>query len=248
MKKTGLIIMTALMVAGCSSNYDYYIIDHFYISEEGDAFRKSFDELTVDTYNWYQSIEGEDGVYILHSDYFDKDLLQEWKDYHIYQTVPGEGFRYFVVSENYLKDKGYTLSVEQSEMIQEGVRLYLLPDTLSADEAEVMQSFLKEDALLGLDEDTLIDTDFRKNKEIAFASYHFEGTLESLTDGDITNPVIFVATCKNMKYFEAESLIATGTDDGYIKLSENAYRKYVKNALPDALKKKKLTFSGINKS
>ena len=248
MKKTGLIIMTALMVAGCSSNYDYYIIDHFYVPEEGDAFRQSFDELTADTYNWYQSIEGEDGVYILHSDYFDKDLLQEWKDYHIYQTVPDEGFRYFVVSENYLKDKGYTLSREQSEMIHEGVRLYLLPDTLSADEAEVMQSFLKEDALLGLDDDTLIDTDFRKNKEIAFASYHFEGNLDTFTDEKVLDPVIYVASCENMKYFEAESLVATGTDDGYIKLTENAYRKYADKNLPQQLLDKKLTFSGIDKS
>lgn len=245
MRKTGLILALTCFFAGCSANYDYYIIDHFYIPEEGDAFRKSFDEMTIDTYNWYKSIEGEDGVYILHSDYYSDDLLQEWKENHLYQSVPDKGFCYFVVSENYLKDRGYALSEEQSAMIHEGVRLYLLPDTLTDEEIDTMQSFLEEDALMGLDGDTLIDTAFRKKRQISFASYHFEETLETTAEEDVSNPVIYVATCENMKYFEAESLAATGADDGYIKLTDDAFRKYADHALPEKLQKKKVTFSGI---
>ena len=83
MKKVILLVLTmvcAVLVSGCGSAHsEYYTIDHFYIKEEGDQFREAFDQMVVDTYRWYQSIEGSDGVYIIHYDHYDKELMEEWQ-------------------------------------------------------------------------------------------------------------------------------------------------------------------------
>ena len=50
-----------------------------------------------------------------------------------------------------------------------------------------------------------------------------------------------------MRYFESESLIATGKADSYIKLTEEAYRKHVKDHLPEELKNRNVTFLPISK-
>lgn len=244
MKKL-LSILLAFMLAGCTtaqnSEGTYYVIDHFFISEEGDAFQAAFSQLAVDTYNWYESVEGQDGVFILHCDHYDRDLLQTWKDSGIYETVPNDELWYFVVSPNYLESIGFPLSEELRMMAESGVRVYLLPDVLSDDAATTMQAFLEEDALLGLDVPPMIDTVFQREHEIAFASYHFDGTLDSVTEGQVANPVILVATSANMKYFESESLIATGAADSYIKLTREAYETYARN-LPQSMRDRKVTF------
>ena len=247
MKKTVLMIACAAMLSGCTGKDSYYAIDHFYIPEEGNAFREAFNELTVDTYHWYSSIEGEEGVYIVHYDLYPKELMQEWKEYGIYQAVPSEDLKYLTVSENYLEDIGLKLTEEERSLIRSGVRLYLLPESLSADEAELVKAYLSEDALYGLDGPVLIDTAFQKDPRIEFRTYTYSGEIDTLSDGTVTDPVIFAACCANMKYFESESLIATGVKDGYIKLTEEAYRQYAGNHLPQNLKDRKVTFKGLSR-
>ena len=46
-----------------------WVKTHFYIGEEGEAFQAAVRQLTVDVFDWYRSIEGEEGVYVLHSDW-----------------------------------------------------------------------------------------------------------------------------------------------------------------------------------
>ena len=75
--------------------------------------------------------------------------------------------------------------------------------------------------------------------------HHFDGTLEVPGGDEIKDPVIFAASTANMKYFEAESLIATGISDAYIRLTEEACNKYAKD-LPKELKDKKVTFLGLS--
>ena len=237
-----------LLAAGCSSANDkYYAIDHFYIAEEGDAMREIFNQLTVDTYNWYRSVEGEDGVYILHSDHFTQDILEDWRTYHVYENIPEEDFWYFVVSENYLEDIGFELTEEQKDMINKGIRLYLLPDTLDDAQKETMRKYLEEEAVYGLEIPPMIPTVFQENPETAFMTYHFEKGLDSVTEGEIQNPVIYVASCGNMKYFESESLIATGKADSYIKLTKEAYEKHVRDSFPEELKNRNVTFLPVSK-
>ena len=248
MKKLFVLILSLILVSGCTTESDkYYAIDHFYIKEEGDAFLKAYDDLAVSIYDWYQSIENSEGVYIMHYEHYSRILLMEWKASGYMKNVPDDDLDYYVASANYLEDRGIALSETEKKMIDEGARFYLLPDTLSEEETETMKLFLEENALHGLDGDTLIDTVFRHDRKIEFRTYHFDGTLEAPGEGEIKDPVIYVAGCSNMTYFEAESLIATGVKDGYIRLTEEAYRKYAKNDLPQELKDKKVTFLGLSK-
>ncbi len=245
MKKLFALLLAVLFLAGCAGHDKYYALDHFYISEEGDAFRKTVDEFTVDMYEWYKSIEGEDGVYILHYEHYPEETLQEWKKTGYVHTIPEGDLSYYVASVNYLEDRGMTFSEEDKNAIQSGVRYYLIPDT--CDDEETMKQFLTEDALNGLDGGSLIDTVFMKERNIAFQTYHFDDTFEVPGSDDIRDPVILAVSTENMKHFESESLIATGKTDSYIKLTEEAYRKYAKNALPQKLKDRKVTFLNISR-
>ena len=247
MKKLIIIILTLFMLSACNAGHDkYYGIDHFYIKEEGDAFKKAYNDLVVDTYEWYKSIEGNEGVYIMHFDNISETILAEWVNIGYVHTVPKGELNYYVASVNYLEDRGMIISNADKQLIRDGVRYFLIPDTLNEEETELMKQFLTEDSLIGLDEDTLIDTDFRHDRQIKIVSYHPDVTLEIPGGEEINDAVILVAGCQNMKYFEAESLVATGLKDGYIRLSEEAYNEYAKN-LPEALKNKKLTFVGLSR-
>ena len=247
MKKAIAVLACLAILPGCSGKDEYYAIDHFYIPEEGDAFRAAFSQLTVDTYSWYAGIEGEKGVYIVHYDLYTKDLMQEWADLGIYRTVPLDDLKYLVCSPNYLEDSGISLPDEDKELIGDGVRIYLLPDSLSEEEREAITAFLSEDALHGLNDHELIPTAFSNNPRMEFRTYSFSGTLDTLSDGEVRDPVIYAAGTANMRYFESESLIATGVKDGYIKLTEEAYRRYAGDNLPKELKDRKVTFKGLSR-
>ncbi|MBR2738424.1 MAG: hypothetical protein IKD88_06925 [Lachnospiraceae bacterium] len=239
-------LLLILLCGGCANSDRYYGIDHFSIREDGDAFREAMDALTVDVFRWYQSLEGEDGVYLMHYDLFTAETLAEWKAMGLYQTVPDEDVHYYTASVNYLTDRGLSLSPEEQDLVAAGVRLYLLPESLSTAETAALRAFLTEDALLGVDGDSLIETTFMSVGQIEFRTYHFDGTLEVPGGEEISNPVIYVADTANMSFFEAESLVATGVQDGYIRLTEDAYRQYAGDALPAELQEQGLTFRGLS--
>lgn len=243
MKKLFIILFTVIMLAGCSTGTGdkYYSLDHFYTREEGEAFRQAVNKLTVAMFDWYRSIEGEEGVYIIHYDFYSADLMQQWKKDGAYKSVPETDLHYYVASENYLADRGLTLSDQEKEMIHQGVRLYLIPEKLSEDQQ--LKEFLEEDALMSMDKGPfMIETEYSKNHRVEFRTYTFEGTLEVPGSDDINDPVILVCCCDNMKYFESESLIATGVTDSYIRLTEQAYKEFAGKNLPQELKNFKVTF------
>lgn len=247
MRKALAALAVLAVLSGCSGKDEYYAIDHFYIPEEGDAFRSAFNQLTVDTYNWYAGIEGEKGVYIVHYDLYSKELMQEWIDAGIYRSVPLDDLKYLVCSPNYLEDSGIDLSDEDKDLIGRGVRVYLLPESLTDEEREAITAFLTEDAIQGLRDHELIPTAFSRNPMLEFRTYHFDGTMNTLSDGEVKDPVIYVASTANMRYFESESLIATGAKDGYIKLTAEACRQYAGNNLPKELQDRKVTFKGLSR-
>ena len=244
-----LIIFLLLICAGCSpvSDDKYYAIDHFYFYEEGDEFKTAFNKATIDVYNWYSGIEGEDGVYILHSEHYNDELLDSWRDNRVFGNIPDKEFWYFAVSENYLYNRGYELNKDDKQLIRAGVRLYLLPDKLSKEEGDQMKEFLKEDALYGLIAEPLIKTSFETDQEIEFKTYHSDISLETEEEGEIRNPIIFVCSSENMRFFESESLIATGKKDSYIKLTRDVYEKYAGDNLPEKLKERSFAFLPLNK-
>ena len=243
------IVLTALVLGmcGCSAQEGMYGIDHFFLEEEGEEMRQAFDQLTADTFEWYQSIEGNDGVYIIHYDLFGKELMKEWKENGIYETVPEEDLSYFVSSENYLSASGYSLYEEEKELIHSGVRLYLIPETMDKEEAERTTAFLREEALYGLREDPMIPTAFTADPRVEFHTYQPFGVLKAQDGTEVKDPVIFCVCCDNMKYFESESLIATGAKDGYIRLDKDAYEKYAGNNLPENLRTKKVTILPVDR-
>ena len=195
---------------------DYYSLDKFY-------FTGNFDEFYKDSYEWYKSIESEEGVYLINTAYYDDEILKVWKENKIYNYIPDKPFWYFAASPSYLDEMGISISNDDINSAENGTRLYLIPDTLSDNEVQLIENYLKEDALINADKSN-IQTTFTKSLEIKFASYspaHNYFTFPSDKEEELTAeaPIIYVCTSENMKNFENESLIATGVDS-YIKFAD----------------------------
>lgn len=229
-KKTliGVIIVTAVVIISAifilQNNKDqqsikvpdYYSLDEFY-------FTGDFSEFYKDSYEWYKSVENEEGVYLINTAYYDDEILKVWKENKIYNSVPDKPFWYFTASPSYLDEMGISINNDDINSAENGTRLYLIPDTLSNNEMQLIENYLKEDALLNTVESN-IQTTFTKSTEIKFISYspaqeYF--TFPSDKDEELTtaSPIIYVCTSENMKNFENESLIATGVDS-YIKFTD----------------------------
>ena len=229
-----ILVVAPALLSSCKNNEtkigvavpDYYAISEFYFDDDfGD-----FKEFYQDTYNWYKSIEDKDGVYLAHNACFDDDVLQAWRDYNVYDSVPDNAFWYFTVSPSYLKQMGVDVNAGEIEEAKNGVRLYLVPDTMADGEAKSMESFLKENAVYSAS-DSDIKTTFTENLEILIIKYmpnekYFTFPSAQGEELEAAAPVIYICTSENMKYFESESLIATGVDS-YIKfIDEATMQKY----------------------
>lgn len=220
---------------------DYYALAEFNFSGDFNTFYK-------DSYTWYKSIENKTGVHIINTVYYSNETLNLWKENKVYNSVPGKAFWYFTASPSYLKQINVSLNDDEINRAENGTRLYLVPDTLSESEAEKITAFLKEDALNNAKTST-IETAFANNQEIKIISYSPKGsyfTFPSEQGEKITDkaPIIYVCTSANMKYYESESLIATGVDS-YIKFeNEEVMKKYTDNS---NLKQYSLKFSKLSK-
>lgn len=214
---------------------DYYSLSEFYYEGE-------FKEFFIDGYNWYKKIENNDGVYLINTTYFDDDVLDIWRENQAYLSIPDKAFWYFIASPSYIKKMGINISNEEITNAKEGVRLYLLPDTLSEEAMGKMKSYLEGNALKNAKESS-IKTTFTEQQEVKFITYTPDSTYftwysekgQPLADNA---PVIYVCTSENMKYFESESLIATGLDS-YVKF-EN--KEALDNSIDDIFEKYNLKF------
>lgn len=195
-------------------------VNDFYSLASYDCDEKSFDKFRKDSYNWYKSIEKEDGVYLINTAHYAKKVLKIWEKEEVYNSVPKNAFWYFAASPSYLNTIGINIEEAYLKQAENGVRLYMIPDTFSKEEMEAMTDFLKEDALKSVEQSS-IKTAFTDNQEIKIITYtpkddYFTWPSEKgqpLTD---QAPVIYVCTSENMKYYENESLTATGINS-YIK-------------------------------
>lgn len=219
---------------------DYYSLSSF-------RFDGNFNEFYKDGYDWYKSIENESGVYLVNTACYNNDILSIWKENKIYESVPDIVFRYYTVSPSYLKQMNINLNSNEINDAVNGTRLYLIPDTLSQNEADQISSFLKEDALKNADKST-VKTPFTDKQKIKIISYtptdrYFtfpSDKGEAVTDNA---PIIYVCTSANMTYFEYESLIATGVDS-YIKFDSKDIMKSCTNR--SELKKYHLQFKKMS--
>lgn len=199
---------------------DYYSLSQFDFDGDINKFRR-------DCYEWYKAIEGNEGVYIVNTAYYDDEVLQIWNENKIYNTVPADSFWYFAVSPTYLSRTGISLEQEYIDAAMNGVRLYMIPDTLNHSEMETMRDYLTEDALKNA-QTSHIKTEFTENQQVKIITYTPNDTTHIFTwpsDKGLstteTAPVIYVCTAENMKYFENESLISTGIDS-YIKFENSS--------------------------
>lgn len=193
-----------LLLRGGKPGHDFYALKEFFF--EGD-----FSEFRSDMYRWYKSVEREDGVMLCNSQIYDKELLEDWRSNGIYENVPDDGFTYTAASPSYLDEIGVKPLDGSFDTAWDGVRLYMLPDTLNDGKAEKMRAFLNEDAQKEADHGG-ITNGFTERREVAFLEYASE---------DNNAPVYYVCTTENMTSFESESLIATG-GDGYIRLRDES--------------------------
>lgn len=213
----------ARLSAQWQSVSQYQILRSISVGQDADAFTGQSNALDQDMYDWYSSIAGENGVYLIHTNFYGDDLLRQWADSGIYSRTPQNAFWYYTVSPNYLPNLDIQLSIELLEAAQSGVRLYLLPDTMDPASQDNMMAWLQESTSRGLRPGD-IQTAFTKQPTFKFATYTPQKELFTwATDTDAamtaTAPVIYVATPENMRYFETESLKASGLES-YIKFAD----------------------------
>ncbi len=204
---------------------DMVVLQNMGIGEDGDSFSGASNQLDQDLYQWYKDMAGQEGVYVIHTDYFDEDLLNVWRGSHTYEQVPQESLWLFTMSPNYLETLGIHADADSLEAAQKGARLYLLPDTLSQTQQETISQWLTERDTKSLEAGD-IPTAFTQDPDFVWMTYTPSSEMftwasdreDAMTD---SAPVIYVAVPENMKYTETEGLKVSGLD-GYLKFADEA--------------------------
>lgn len=202
---------------------NYQILSNISVGQDTATLSGQSNRLDKDIYDWYASISGNSGVYLINTQYKGADLLNTWKENHVYKAMPNNPFWHFTVSPNYLAKLGIAVNENALAKAKAGTRLYLLPDTLSESDLKQMEAYLRESDTQGIS-DGDIQTEFVRHREFEFVTY--KPTQDLFTWGTKSDdamtakaPVIYVATPENMCYFENESLRATGLGS-YIKFAD----------------------------
>lgn len=180
------------------------------------------------TYAWYAEHEHDDGVYLVKADYFRESTIRAYLDEGPYP----EPFRYLAASPSYLSTIGIELSEEELALAEAGTRIYLLPGSLDAQEAEALERFL---VAVRRPVDSNIVTPFMEEPSYRFSTY--DASRELFTwSADPDEPaaapgfVIAVVTANNMVPFESESLVASGHENCYVKLAPEAAARLLDDA------------------
>lgn len=133
------------------------------------------------------------------------------------------------MSPNYLEKLGVQVSEEVVKKAENGVRVYLLPESMTEEEQMRIKGWIEENTVKSISEGD-IPTEFTKNPQFDYITYKnhmdfFAWNTSSKFEATEKNPVIYIATPQNMRYFETESLKANGFN-GYIKFrDEKTMRK-----------------------
>lgn len=203
-----------------------------YLAFESFFFEGDFDEFRADMFGWYRTIERRDGVLLINAQYYDKDILDGWSAEGVYANVPEEEFLYCAASPSYLDEIAVNPLDGSIDAAWDGVRLYLLPNTLDENAAEKLKAFLFEDAQKDAERGG-IKNGFGIRGEIRFLEYapesYYTWRSEITQPAADSAPVFYVCTTENMTSFESESLIATG-GDGYIKFKDEDALEQLKDA------------------
>lgn len=173
-----------------------------------------------DMYDWYAEHEHDDGVYLVKASRYEAVSMQAY----IGTDSTLEPFWYLAASPSYLEEIGLDVPADLIERAEQGTRVYLLPESLSASEAEETEELLVASHRVY---DSDIVTAFMENPEYEFATYDASEELFTWsTDSELPTTssgfVVAILTAENMVPFESESLVATGLENSYVMLDERA--------------------------
>lgn len=177
-------------------------------------------ELSEDMYTWYAEHEHDDGVYLANAINYKESTIRAYAG----SDTTLEQLRYLAASPSYLELIGVDVSADVIERAEQGTRVYLLPESLSASEANEVRDFL---VAARRPSDSNIVTPFMENPEYEFITYDADAELFTWST-DSEEPVatggfvIAIVTSENMVPFESESLVASGLENAYVKLDERA--------------------------
>lgn len=202
----------------------YEILGGISVGEDADTIAGRSNQLDRDIYNWYSDIADRDGVYLIHTTYYDSEVLALWRQNSTYQSIPDKPFWYFAVSPNYLENLGIHLADDLLAKAKKGTRVYLFPESMTQMSRSLMKEWIEEDTTRSLSSAD-IQTEFTKHPAFAYAAYEpetefFTWPAKTELPSAVKEAVIYVATPENMIYFETESLRADGLNNGYLKFSD----------------------------
>lgn len=208
------------------------VISKIVEGDDSGTYAGTTNTLEKSMYQLYQRIGQMEGVYLAQGNYVNQEQLDALAGNGEYNHVPDKPFWYLVYSYNYLKNQGITLTKEDISEINEGVRLYLIPDTLSSEERQKMELYLKESVKVY---DGELQTKFTENPRFTFKTYTPKIELltwsPSIHDGVTTkNAVIFVASPENLYFMESANLYVSGYD-GILKLRDKKTLKRVQKII-----------------
>lgn len=222
---------------------DYYVTTTFY---EGDDFEGDHSITPMsfqrDFYRFYQSIENEDGVKFINTDFRRKNWSKHMKEIGIFDHVPDFSYLLFTANKNYIEeDMQVKVTNEMQKLANEGYRVYLIPESFSKEDRKSLAIAITE-----MDEEMfLVQTDDRdrenfdiKFKGIKFFTYNnnknYFAYPNNIDDemynekfpSTSSNPVINYVNTNNMSIFESLNLISGGETNSEIKLNQEAYDKF----------------------
>lgn len=197
---------------------DWYVVRDFWL-EDG-RYKGDLGVYSEDMYAWYAEHEHDKGVYFINSKLFKEAAIKAYGGADM--TI--KPFWYLAASPSYLEQIGVDIPDELVQEAEQGTRVYLLPESLSASETEQMKDLLVASRK---PLDSNIVTRFMENPTYEFASYDagkelFTWPTDAETPVTSDGFVIALITANNMVYFESESLTATGLESSQIKLDERA--------------------------
>lgn len=196
----------------------WYVVRDFTLGDN--SFSGNPMNFAREMYNWYAEHEHDDGVYLVKASRYEAVSMQAY----IGTDSTLEPFWYLAASPSYLEEIGLDVPADLIERAEQGTRVYLLPESLSASEAEETEELLVASRRVY---DSDIVTAFMENPEYEFATYDASEELFTWsTDSELPTTssgfVVAILTAENMVPFESESLVATGLENSYVMLDERA--------------------------
>ncbi len=204
---------------------EFQILKNYSVGNDQSSMTGNSKALAQSFYDWYKGMCDDNGVYLIHTQYFDNTVIREWKQFDSYKNTPEKPFWYFAYSPNYIKSLKLNVDSSIINEAKSGTRVYLIPNSYSENEKVKLENWLKESSTQNIHEGDII-TVFNKEKNVKFVGYTpknnmFTWNTDSKYENSCSNPVIYICTPENMTFFESESLYANGFN-GYIKFVNKA--------------------------